>query len=233
VFLTSALAGVVSFTPRRKIPRYPLDRRQGGPQNRSGRRGEEKNLVPTGTRTLDPSAVQPLASRYTDCTIPNQDLILKTIRSLSYHSVAVWREHWRPRLRNTCTDEGCLPPSYGWSRCLQRSWWLPRQKHQPPPAASVTKQNEPTVLMPPPLRHIGSSSLRRRQHPKRGGANFHPKISCDCHTIVKLASTFITLSGSFRNVRTFKLWMLYMLQGGQRSTVRSHLLRGYVPEDIA
>jgi hypothetical protein len=27
-----------------KEPRYPLDRRLGGPQSRSGRRGEEKNL---------------------------------------------------------------------------------------------------------------------------------------------------------------------------------------------
>jgi hypothetical protein len=46
----------VSFTPRplyprRKIPLYPLARRLCGPQNRSGRRGEEKNLAPTRTRT--------------------------------------------------------------------------------------------------------------------------------------------------------------------------------------
>jgi hypothetical protein len=46
---------VVSFTPRPlyprgKIPRYPLDRRLGGPQNRSGRRREEKILDPTGIK---------------------------------------------------------------------------------------------------------------------------------------------------------------------------------------
>jgi hypothetical protein len=40
---------VVSFTPRPlysqgKSPWYPLDRRLGGPQSRSGRGGEEKNL---------------------------------------------------------------------------------------------------------------------------------------------------------------------------------------------
>jgi hypothetical protein len=34
----------VSFTPQGKRPRYPLDRRLGGPQSRSGRCGEEKNL---------------------------------------------------------------------------------------------------------------------------------------------------------------------------------------------
>jgi hypothetical protein len=46
---------VVSFTPRPlcprgKRPRYPLDRRLGGPQNRYGERGEEKILDPTGTQ---------------------------------------------------------------------------------------------------------------------------------------------------------------------------------------
>jgi hypothetical protein len=42
---------VVSFTPQPlyrqgKSPRYPLDRRLGGPQSRSGRGGEEKNFQP-------------------------------------------------------------------------------------------------------------------------------------------------------------------------------------------
>jgi hypothetical protein len=35
---------VVSFTPRWKSPRYVLDGRLGGPQSRSGRGGEEKNI---------------------------------------------------------------------------------------------------------------------------------------------------------------------------------------------
>jgi hypothetical protein len=47
---------VVSFTPwplytRGKSPRYALDTRLGGHQNRYGRRGEKKNLIPIGTRT--------------------------------------------------------------------------------------------------------------------------------------------------------------------------------------
>jgi hypothetical protein len=38
----------------------------GEPQSRSGRRREEKILVPTGTRTPTSSVVQPVASRCTD-----------------------------------------------------------------------------------------------------------------------------------------------------------------------
>jgi hypothetical protein len=48
---------VVTFTPlpfypQGKSPWYPLDGRLGGPQSRSGRCGEEKNLSPAGNRTL-------------------------------------------------------------------------------------------------------------------------------------------------------------------------------------
>jgi hypothetical protein len=48
---------VVSFTPRPfypqgKSPWYPLDRRLGGPQSRSGHGGEEKNSQP-------PSGIEP------------------------------------------------------------------------------------------------------------------------------------------------------------------------------
>jgi hypothetical protein len=59
---------VDSFKPRPlycrgKGLRYPLDRMLNGPQNRSGRRGEEKILDPTGTRTPTPrlSSPQPVA----------------------------------------------------------------------------------------------------------------------------------------------------------------------------
>jgi hypothetical protein len=52
VFLAAALVeGECStsrpghFTPQRKSPQYPLRRRLGGPQNRSGQRGEEKILT--------------------------------------------------------------------------------------------------------------------------------------------------------------------------------------------
>jgi hypothetical protein len=50
---------VVSFTPRPLYPRYPLDRRQGGPYSRSGRRGEEKIFDPTGTWNLTTRASSP------------------------------------------------------------------------------------------------------------------------------------------------------------------------------
>jgi hypothetical protein len=60
IFLTSAPAGGKwppsrpgrFISEERAPPRYPLDRRLGGTQSRSGRCGEEKIFGPTGTRTL-------------------------------------------------------------------------------------------------------------------------------------------------------------------------------------
>jgi hypothetical protein len=54
--------------PRGKSPKYPLDRRLGGTQSRSGRCGvEKKSLSPAGKQT---SAVLPVARHYTDWAIP-------------------------------------------------------------------------------------------------------------------------------------------------------------------
>jgi hypothetical protein len=61
-------------------PRYPLDRRLGGPQNRSGRYIGEKILYPTGTRNSDPLVVQSVSSRYTNCAILWYILIVVFIR---------------------------------------------------------------------------------------------------------------------------------------------------------
>jgi hypothetical protein len=64
---------VVSFTllplySRGNRPRHPLDRKLGGPQSRSGRCEEDKNLPPAGNTTR---SVQPVARHYTDWAIPN------------------------------------------------------------------------------------------------------------------------------------------------------------------
>jgi hypothetical protein len=76
-FPTSALDGGEwpSFTPRPlyprgKSPRYPLDRRLGGPQSRSGCCGVERNLLPlpesnSGRPVRSPSLYR---LRYPDCT---------------------------------------------------------------------------------------------------------------------------------------------------------------------
>jgi len=59
-FITSAIDGVVvSFTPqpiysRGKSPPYPLDRKLGGPQSRSGRGGEEKRIPSFPPQELNP-----------------------------------------------------------------------------------------------------------------------------------------------------------------------------------
>jgi hypothetical protein len=47
--------------PRGKSPHYPLDRRLGGAQSRSGRRGEVNILDPTGIRTATPLTSSPRA----------------------------------------------------------------------------------------------------------------------------------------------------------------------------
>jgi hypothetical protein len=67
-FLTSALDGGEwtasrpdHFTSMERT-RYPLDRRLGGRQNRSGRGGEEKNSQPLPG--LKPPIIQPVAQRY-------------------------------------------------------------------------------------------------------------------------------------------------------------------------
>jgi len=63
-FLTSALdGGEWSALPPGKNPCYPLSRRLGGLQSRSGRGGEEKNswLLPG----IEPPFIQPVAQRYT------------------------------------------------------------------------------------------------------------------------------------------------------------------------
>jgi hypothetical protein len=59
---------MVSFTlrplySRGNTPKYPLDRKLGGPQSQPGRSGEEKILDPTRTRTPTPwsSSPQPVA----------------------------------------------------------------------------------------------------------------------------------------------------------------------------
>jgi hypothetical protein len=68
IFLTSALRGEWSdsrpgrFTHWGNSPWYPLDRRLGRPQSRSGRRGE--NSWPYLDSNSDPSVVQPVASHY-------------------------------------------------------------------------------------------------------------------------------------------------------------------------
>jgi hypothetical protein len=71
---------VVSFTPRRFTPWYPLDRRLGGPQSRSGRGVKEKNSQPP-PRESNPRTpiVQPVAQRYTD-------LIQEWMKSDGLHS---------------------------------------------------------------------------------------------------------------------------------------------------
>jgi hypothetical protein len=102
--LGTRLRSMVSFTPRSLYPRwkslwYPLDRRLGGPQSRSGRGGEEKNSQPL--QGLDPPIVQLVAQRYTDhsyrlpmkvigCTVFARISCAKTERKISVYNVGIF-----------------------------------------------------------------------------------------------------------------------------------------------
>jgi hypothetical protein len=50
--------------PLGKEPRYPLDRRLGGPQSQYGRCWQDKFLDPAGTRTLTPLSSIPYSALY-------------------------------------------------------------------------------------------------------------------------------------------------------------------------
>jgi hypothetical protein len=73
-FMISALAGGEWSSsrpgrtlPRRKDPRYPLYRRLGGPQSRSGHRGYRKKILcPFWRSNPDLPVVQSLVRHYTD-----------------------------------------------------------------------------------------------------------------------------------------------------------------------
>jgi hypothetical protein len=49
--VSGQLHGLVALPQGNSPPNYQLDRMLGGPQNWSGRRGEDKNLASTGTQT--------------------------------------------------------------------------------------------------------------------------------------------------------------------------------------
>ena len=82
-FLQPRVGWVVNATPRPLYPpgktRYPLYRRLGGQQGRSGR--VRKISPPPG---FDPRTAQPVASRYTDWGIPaNTQYLLSVQRHLA------------------------------------------------------------------------------------------------------------------------------------------------------
>jgi hypothetical protein len=85
--LSTSWMWFVKFTPRPlyprgKSPRYPLNRWLDGPQSRSERRGEEKILDSTGTRTPTPRS-----SSYTDYAIPAPCIYIYIILKQMTHTV--------------------------------------------------------------------------------------------------------------------------------------------------
>jgi hypothetical protein len=138
---------VVSFTPRPlyhrgKSHRYTLKRRLGEPQSLSERHEEVKILRPHQDTNSNPSVVQPVATRYTDCAIPvvafkldrygsfaiflNQlhafrDMTVKQVKAASFqiHTCANTDFHtWLTAVSSGCVPSGryCPRPLERWGR---------------------------------------------------------------------------------------------------------------------
>jgi hypothetical protein len=60
-----------ALPPGKMVPPYQFYRRLGGLQNRSAGSSEEKKFMPLWGINSVPSAIQPVASHYIDCVIPD------------------------------------------------------------------------------------------------------------------------------------------------------------------
>jgi hypothetical protein len=99
---------VVSFMPRPlyprgKSPRYPLDRRLGGPQNRSGRRGEEKIFDPTGTRM--PTTPSSSTYQYFKKNLVGRGTIINAINTTALYTKRIKLTH-NAKVKSTCLSAG-------------------------------------------------------------------------------------------------------------------------------
>jgi hypothetical protein len=105
--------------PPGKGPRYPLDRRLGGPQSRSGHRGYRKILCPRPGSNLDRPVVQSVVRHHTYWATPPPPVRGYTISSVTGHSVdidllsvnlaQIWRQYL-PRNVGTYTSTSCYYP---------------------------------------------------------------------------------------------------------------------------
>jgi hypothetical protein len=116
--------------PQGKSTWYPLDRKLGGPQSRSGHGGEEKNSHPLPE--IEPPIIWPIAQRYTTelsrrLTVPstgrNHHLL---IANKAFEDVENFRY-----LRKTVTNQPCIHEEIksrlnSWNVCyysLQSLWF--------------------------------------------------------------------------------------------------------------
>jgi hypothetical protein len=137
------------------LPRYPLDRRLGGPQSRSGRRGEGKILDPTGTRTptLRSSSPQPVA-------IPTELSRLQYLRDILALFLVSWGGVRLSPLGTSVTNWPIVPaPDDRWS--IWRSRWNENWQGKPK-CSEETCPNATLSTTNPTWRKLGSNPGSRR-----------------------------------------------------------------------
>ena len=97
---------------------YPCTHCRGGWVNpREGLDGCERSFLPR----FDPRTVKPVASRYTDCAIPGNFMLNKTLKTLQ--SSGSWKQHWHIKTERLMEFRAGYirgKPSIIWSRifCL-------------------------------------------------------------------------------------------------------------------
>jgi hypothetical protein len=142
--MNGQLHSLAALSPGKALPCVSC-RRLGGPQSRSGRYGENKNLSPAGNRI---PAAQPVARRYTDWAIPYPVIITVINIVTDRHIIIFLFENWGGGVHTGSTRHcghswpivsapgDCNDGEFGGMNDFGRGSRSTRRKHAPTPLYS-------------------------------------------------------------------------------------------------